>query len=287
MQLLHTAATWYADGTFKVVRKPFLQLFTIHSFIRQEESIKQVPLVFVLMSSRKKKDYRKVLTAVLELLPSVPRCRRIVIDFERALWRAFQSLMPQCELKGCVFYWNQAVWRRVRDSQLKRQYMTDHDTHSYIRKLMALLFLPAVLITTIFDELKVSAVTQPLVELCAYIQDTWIENTLWTPTSWSVYNMSIRTNNDVEGWHRRLNTTGREHMPLYRLVSVMKAEALTVQMQVRLVSENKLQRYQRREYKDLQGRLFTAWDKFRSGESSAMQLLRTCSRVYGPTGVSS
>ena len=34
LDLLSRSKTWYVDGTFKVVKKPFTQLFTIHSFVR-------------------------------------------------------------------------------------------------------------------------------------------------------------------------------------------------------------------------------------------------------------
>jgi hypothetical protein len=39
-----------------------------------------------------------------------------------------------------------------------------------------------------------------------YIQDTWFDSTVWPITAWSVFGKSVRTNNDVEGWHNRVNT---------------------------------------------------------------------------------
>ena len=57
LNLLADAKRWYLDGTFKVVKKPFVQLFSIQAFLREDEAMKQVPLVFILMSRRKTKRY--------------------------------------------------------------------------------------------------------------------------------------------------------------------------------------------------------------------------------------
>jgi hypothetical protein len=49
------------DGTFSIIKKPFMQMWTIHAFIRYGNEKKMVPLCFVLMSSRTQKDYIRVL----------------------------------------------------------------------------------------------------------------------------------------------------------------------------------------------------------------------------------
>ena len=39
-----------------------------------------------------------------------------------------------------------------------------------------------------------------------YVESQWVSSTTFPPKSWSQYGLEIRTNNDVEGWHRGFNS---------------------------------------------------------------------------------
>ena len=113
LSYLSKAKVWYIDGTFKVARDPFIQLLSIHSFVRSGDALKQVPLCFVVMSRRRKQDYKAVFDAVLELLPAEPSVEEVVLDFEKAVWSAIHKCLPDVSVHGCWFHWAQAVFRKV------------------------------------------------------------------------------------------------------------------------------------------------------------------------------
>ena len=107
-----------------------------------------------------------------------------------------------------------------------------------------------------FEQLAALATSPVLQALVNYINNTWINSAVWSPENWSIFRKSVRTNNDVEGWHQRLNHNARRAtLPLYLLIDLLYQESCLVSVQVRLLSDNKLKRQQRRKYKNLQGRI--------------------------------
>jgi hypothetical protein len=50
------AKRWYMDGSFSLIIKPFMQMWTIHAFVRYKNEKKMVFLIFAIISSRTQKD---------------------------------------------------------------------------------------------------------------------------------------------------------------------------------------------------------------------------------------
>ena len=54
----------------------------------------------------------------------------------------------------------------------------------------------------------------------------YINNSTWKPASWTVYRQSVRTNNDVEGWHHRINRKAQKpNLQMYILIVLLQKEA--------------------------------------------------------------
>ena len=159
--------------------------------------------------------------------------------------------------------------------------------HRLIRKLLVLPLLPAEHMRPAFDQLSASQQqrSDSMNTLLTYVCDTWLENDVWPVSSLSVFRQQVRTNNDVEGWHRRLNQQARRGaLPFYVLVKLLHEEASVVSLSVRLLSEGRLRRYARSKYTTVNGRLQSLWDKFQAGERSTSSLLRACARMQLPIG---
>ncbi|KAG0716479.1 hypothetical protein GWK47_009614 [Chionoecetes opilio] len=103
LSFLSKSKIWFIDGTFKVVREPFVQLVSIHSYIKSGDMHKASSAIIVVMSQQKTTDYTAILGAIMELLPSNIMVEEIVVDFEQALWVLFISLYRMFLCLGAGF----------------------------------------------------------------------------------------------------------------------------------------------------------------------------------------
>ena len=95
---------------------------------------------------------------------------------------------------------------------------------------------------------------------------------------------ATRSNNDVEGWHHGLHrrVAGRQNLNLYLLIDLLHQEACLTALRIRLVSEKKLTRMQRKKYRSVQAKIFELWEDYQQNKKSAEQLIRQCAHLNGP-----
>jgi hypothetical protein len=234
------------------------------------------------MSSRHTGDYKAIFRALVSKVGGTVVLKCIVSDFEAAIWRAVRSVFGEnVEHHGCTFHWCQAVWRKMQENNLATAYLDSDSVHRYCRRLMSLPFLPAVEIPEAFDNIQRKATAPNLIQVVSYVERTWIASKLWPPAAWSAYRRNVRTNNDCESWHARLNrraVTG--NLPMYKLITLLHRETLVVEVSLKLLSEDKLQRRPKRSSAAHQKRLDELWTEYENGTRSVDGLLRACSRIY-------
>ena len=149
---------------------------------------------------------------------------------------------------------------------------------------MAMPFLPKDEIEPMFNTLRAQVSSDQLKQFVEYISETWIHGEFWPLASWTCYKQAVRTNNDIEGWHNALNrrAAGKSQLPFYLMINLLDREAQLALLHIKLVSEKKMRRVQRRNYRTMQARIHKYWSEFEEGKITATKLLKRCSYLNGP-----
>ena len=166
---------------------------------------------------------------------------------------------------------------------LQVAYSRRDDVYKFVRKVLALPFLPSEHIRPAFDGLRAKAQGEQVTSLLNYVEDNWLLSTVWQVSSWSVFGQTVRTNNDCEGWHHRINRRAKKgNLQFYLLILLLYREVSVLPTQIKMVSEGKLRRYQRKKAKAIQGKLFSTWEQYERNEISLNRLLKKCGNIYAP-----
>ncbi|CAC5416324.1 unnamed protein product [Mytilus coruscus] len=68
-----------------------------------------------------------------------------------------------------------------------------------------------------------------LFRFLTYLERRWIDSTIFPISAWTVFGQHISTNNDVEGWHNRLNRKAKgANLHLYVMLKVLSDEARVI-----------------------------------------------------------
>ena len=160
------------------------------------------------MSRCRRKDYKCVFCALIAMLPRRPHVQAVVSDFEAAVWSAAREVLPGVELCSAVV---RSTSRRLFGETSKQSVYsarirpTSASAVYVCRQTMALPYLPADVIADEFQTLHTASDDAQVAQHLQYMERQWISSTTWPPITWSVFRQPVRTNNDVEGWHCRLN----------------------------------------------------------------------------------
>lgn len=154
----------YVDGTFKTAPKPYHQLVTVHGLFHGFV----IPLCFCLLTGKTTAHYQQLFQSLKQLVESKTRQIlnpfTIVIDFEASLKNAIQLEFPNCLISGCYFHFCSSLWRKVQELGLSTAYTRSRSLKKKVRMIMAIGFLPPLLVRNNFNLLTTSRHTTSLVQ---------------------------------------------------------------------------------------------------------------------------
>ena len=151
LQFLYECDHWYADGTFKVCREVFYQVYTVHG----QQRTRNFPCVLGLLPNKAEATYTRFFRELFIRLENLENRNPddILVDFERAAVNSIHNLNPQIEVKGCFYHFSSNVCKRIQNVGLQHRYNNDQELASQLRMLPAIAFLPAADVIQDFEEL--------------------------------------------------------------------------------------------------------------------------------------
>ncbi|XP_031639266.1 uncharacterized protein LOC116351317 [Contarinia nasturtii] len=263
----------FMDGTFSVVPVLFGQLYSIHGLKRGWH----LPSVFILMSNKKEETYNEIFEFMLRLAPINPT--DFMVDFEMAAMNSVTRYFPLADLHGCHFHFGQSVWRKIQEVGLQKQYNEDEEFALNLRMLVALAFVPVDDVIKAYEELVETAFfnsDDPKIdELLDYFQSTYIyridrkgkkQSPRFAIPVWNVYENTLagfpRTNNNVEGWHNKINSMWGKHPNLFTFIEKLKEEQEITELAIAQCEAGNDPDRRRKKYEMADKKLIRLIDKF-------------------------
>ena len=157
------------DGTFNVAPTLFTQVYSIHADYMNHSH----PLVFGILTNKRRATYTAFLTEVRNLANNMLRPETIITDFEMAAIQAIGDIFPNASRTGCFFHLSQNIHRRIQNAGLQEQYENDANFALQCRMLSALAFVPTADVVDAFDALS-AVLPNELQEIMDYFEDTYI-----------------------------------------------------------------------------------------------------------------
>lgn len=237
------------DGTFKTCPLLFRQIYTIHGLVGLGDNRRCVPLVFILMKTKREAAYRKIFEILLEYcdeygIDLAPRF--VLTDFEIAIINAVRIKFPAASHRGCLFHLGQIIYRHVQKEGLQRIYgHEDSEFSIQVRQLVALAFLTPPEIPNAFAAIRsdFDARGTAFINWFAtnYVQGRAAgrghRQPRFPPSMWSVADLMDaglpRSQNSLEAWHRRFGSLAdNKHLGVLKCIEIFRDEAHSVAIQI-------------------------------------------------------
>ncbi|XP_063622596.1 uncharacterized protein LOC134794743 [Cydia splendana] len=217
---------FFADGTFRIVPEPFVQLYTFHADIGSTaDHTRVLPCIYVLLPNKQQETYEKMFKSFQQNIPGF-QPDELKVDFEKAAINAFRKLYPLAKITGCYFHFSQALYNNAE----KFNILSRREGCTYVAKCAALAHLPAVKIHEGWIEISSDMPQMPGIKnFNEYMSSQWVQIEMIHIVS--CFKQRHRTNNVTESWHKKINNIIRKNSNILLVLSELKDEAQAVDFQ--------------------------------------------------------
>lgn len=199
-------------------------------------------MVYSICKRKDKQTYCEILQVIkdesrkvgLEFNPS-----KFLIDFESSMMLSVREILPNSETKGCLFHFNQALYRKIVELKLRDEYINnDSNIGNHLRLIMSLPFVPEHDFMDVFfnilDDCPIDLKTFIKYFIKTYVGKINTNKTkidyskaLFNIKMWNVYEEVMgnipRTNNSVESWHSKFTKIlGTCSSSIWRFIDSLK-----------------------------------------------------------------
>ena len=220
------------DGTFAIVPELFFQLYTVHALIGGDV----ISCLYCLLPNKTTETYERVFMEIKALIPNAQPAT-VMMDYEKAAMNSVAECYEGIDVQGCFYHLSQSIYRKVQALGLQQRYQDNADFAMSVRMVAVLAFVPLSYTVQVFEELQESTEDDEMNQLLDYFEDNYIgrrrrrnrANPVFVPQVWNVHsrvqNELPRTNNSVEGWHRKMQAgVTADHPNIWRFLTILQRE---------------------------------------------------------------
>ena len=131
------------------------------------------------------------------------------------------------------------------------------------------------------DALDAAPQGEVVVRYCDYVTTSWVEGPYEKPM-WNHFgNTGHRTNNNIEGWHHKLNSMTSCHPNIFDFIKLIKCEQSGTEVKMAQLRSHPRAPARKRRYVEVDQRLTRERDRLRNGDITALQYTDCVSHILG------
>ena len=136
--------------------------------------------LFCLLPDKKAATYHRLLSLLITKCAEREYCLEpatIIVDFELAVHNVVRTLFPASSLKGCLFHFRQALWKKLQELGLCAKYgKEDNGVSKWFQLFIGTAFVPSSQAMTVYQLITSTYIpdSRRCIKLNDYFMNTWL-----------------------------------------------------------------------------------------------------------------